>query len=210
MAKLTLKVASTSVILNVFVQDSSLTTGLGLTTPLAYNTGSLSAYYCLPGAAPVAISLATQTPTGAWATGGFCVIDNTNLPGWYRLDPPNAAFASGRFCNIMLKGAANMAPCNLEIELTVYDNQVAYLTDKAGYSLLATGLDLVTMTEPAAAPAFTTGTIRQAVAWLMAKAVNKMTQTSTTATLRNNADGANISTSTVSDDGTTLIVGKFS
>lgn len=209
MAKLTLKVASTSQTVNVFAQDSSLTTGLGL-TGLAYNTGSLTAYYCLPGAAPVAITLATQTATGAWSSGGFVEISSANMPGWYRLDIPNAALASGRFANIMLKGAANLSPINIEIELTVSDNQVANLTDKAGFALSATGLDLVTMTEPAAAPVFTTGTIRQAIAWLMSKSVNKMTQTSTTATLRNNADNATISTSTVSDDGTTLTVGKFS
>ncbi len=209
MAKLTMLVASTSQTVNIFVQDSSVTTGAGL-TGLVYNTGSLTAYYCLPAAAPVAITLITQTATGAWASGGFVEISSTNLPGWYRLDLPNAALASGRFSNIMLKGAANMSPVNIEIELTAYNNQVAYLTDKAGMSLAATGLDLVTMTEPAAAPAFTTGTIRQAMAWLMAKSVNKLTQTSTTATLRNNADNATISTSPVSDDGTTLTVGKFS
>jgi hypothetical protein len=85
----------------------------------------LTAYYILPRAAPVAITLATQTATGAWATGGFVEIDATNAPGWYRLDLPNAVLASGRFSDVMLKGATGMAPCNLEIELTAINNQAA-------------------------------------------------------------------------------------
>lgn len=46
--------------------------------------------------------------------------------------------------------------------------------------------------------------------WLFAKSRNKMTQTSTTQTLRNDADSASIATSTVSDDGTTFTRGEFS
>lgn len=122
MAKLEMLAGSTSQTVNVFIQDSSVTTGAGK-TGLAYNTASLTAYYCLPKAAPVAITLATQTATGAWSSGGFVEIDATNTPGLYRLDLPNAALASGRFVNVMLKGAANMAPCVLEIELVAWNSQ---------------------------------------------------------------------------------------
>lgn len=57
---------------------------------------------------------------------------------------------------------------------------------------------------PAAAP-----TLFDAIAWLFTLGRNKITQTATTQLLRNDADSATIGTSTVSDDGTTAIRGKW-
>jgi hypothetical protein len=123
--KLSIKVASTSQTVNVFIQDSSSTTGAGL-TGLVFNTASLTAYYALPKAAAVSITLATLAAvTSAYSSGGFKEIDATNMPGWYRFDIPDAALASGRFVSLHLKGATNMAPLPLEIELTGWDNQSA-------------------------------------------------------------------------------------
>lgn len=123
MAKLSLLAGTTSKLLDVFIQDSSSTTGAGL-TGLAYNTASLTGYYYREGAASaVAITLATMT-LGTWASGGFIVVDGTNMPGCYQIGIPNAAIASGaKSVIIMLKGAANMAPLVIEIELTAIDNQ---------------------------------------------------------------------------------------
>lgn len=122
MAKLQILAGSTSQTINVFIQDSSSTTGAGL-TGLAFNSAGLTAYYALPRAAPVQITLATQTVTGAYSSGGFVELDATNMPGWYRFDLPDAALASGRFSDVHLKGATNMAPLPLEIELTAVNNQ---------------------------------------------------------------------------------------
>jgi hypothetical protein len=123
--KLSIKVASTSQTVNVFIQDSSSTTGAGL-TGLVFNTAGLTAYYALPKAAAVQITLATLAAiTTAYSSGGFKEVDATNMPGWYRLDLPDAALASGRFVSVHLKGATNMAPLALEIELTAVDNQDA-------------------------------------------------------------------------------------
>ncbi len=123
MAKLSILKGTTSKLLDIFIQDSSSTTGSGL-TGLAWNTGSLVAYYYREGAATAtAITLATMT-LGTWATGGFIVIDGTNMPGCYQLGIPDAALATGaKSVVVMLKGAANMAPVLLEIELTAVDNQ---------------------------------------------------------------------------------------
>lgn len=121
--KLSIKVGATSQTVNIFIQDSSSTTGAGL-TGLVYNTASLVAYYALTRAAAVSITLATLAAiTTAWSSGGFKEVDATNMPGWYRLDIPDAALASGRFVAIHLKGATNMAPLPIEIELTGWDNQ---------------------------------------------------------------------------------------
>lgn len=123
--KLSLVKGTTSKLVQIFVLDSSSTVGAGL-TGLVYNSASLTAYYYREGAgSAVAISLVTMT-LGTWTSGGFVVVDGTNMPGVYQLALPDAALASGaKSVVVMLKGAANMAPVLLEIELTVIDNQVA-------------------------------------------------------------------------------------
>lgn len=115
---------ATSRCFDVFVNDSSVTTGAGL-TGLAYNTASLTAYYHRDTAASAtAITLATMT-LGTFTSGGFVVVDGTNLPGWYQICPPNAAFASGANSVIIgLKGASNMAPVNLRVQIGLDYNVV--------------------------------------------------------------------------------------
>lgn len=122
MAKIEIVKASTSYTVNVFVQDSSKTDGSGL-AGLVFNTAGLTAYYMRPRAASVAITLATLAAvTSAWSSGGFKEIDATNAPGTYRLDIPDAALATGAdWVNVYLRGAANMAPVVLEIQLTGMD-----------------------------------------------------------------------------------------
>ena len=65
------------------------------------------------------------------------------------------------------------------------------------------------LTETTGAPAIT-GTIRAFMSWWAGLSRNKMTQTATTSTLRDDADGADLATSTVSDDGTTFVRGEWS
>lgn len=86
------KAGSTDVTIYVRLRDS--TTGLAK-TGLVYNSAGASAYYTRPGAAAVAITLATQTVTGAHADGGFVEVHATNAKGLYRLDLPDAAVAAG-------------------------------------------------------------------------------------------------------------------
>lgn len=125
MAKLSLVKGTTSYRSYVFIGDSSVSTGAGL-TGLVFNSGSLVASYVRPGAVRTAITLATQTVTGAYSSGGFVEVDSTNMPGIYRFDVPDAALATGvNAVVVMLKGASNMAPCVFEVELTGTDNQDA-------------------------------------------------------------------------------------
>jgi hypothetical protein len=116
------KKGSTSKSIDIFVRDSSQTDGRGL-TGLVFNTSSLVAYYHRAGSAATAITLATLgSATAAWATGGFIAVDGTNMPGLYRLDIPDAVLASGvDEAYIMLKGAANMEPVVIRVQLTSID-----------------------------------------------------------------------------------------
>jgi hypothetical protein len=70
-------------------------------------------------------------------------------------------------------------------------------------------LSVTALAESSAVPA-ATATPLQKLNFLATIARNKITQTSTTQLLRNDADTATIGTATVSDDGTTGIRGKFS
>ncbi len=51
--------------------------------------------YVRTGGSRTAITMATQTVTGAYSSGGCVEVDATNIPGLYRFDPPDACFASG-------------------------------------------------------------------------------------------------------------------
>jgi len=123
---LSIPIGTTSKILQFPIFDSSSTTG-ALLTGLVFNSAGLTAYYNREGAAGAAtlITLATATK-GTWATGGFIAVDGTNMPGWYELHIPNAALASGaKSVSIHLKGATNMVPVPILIELTATSNQDA-------------------------------------------------------------------------------------
>src|SRR5574340_385149 len=121
-----IKAGSQNNVLHIFISDSSSSTGAGL-TGLAYNSSGLSAYYIRPGqTAATAITLASISTLGTFVSSGFKEIDATNMPGWYEFDPPDAAIATGApSCSIHLKGATNMAPLPIEIQLdanTAADN----------------------------------------------------------------------------------------
>lgn len=101
----------------LFIMDSASTTGGGK-TGLAYNTASLVCYYVRDLGSATALTLATQTVTGAHSDGGFVEVDATNMPGIYRLDLSDAVCAAGvSNVALMLKGASGMVPIPLEIQL---------------------------------------------------------------------------------------------
>lgn len=134
--KLSIKAGSTSQSVNVFILDSASTTGEGK-TGMVFNSAGLTAYYSHAGAdaTATAITLATLAAVNsAWSSGGFKEIDATNMPGWYRLDVPDAVLAAskGRSVAVHLKGAAGMVPLPIEIELTGFDNQSATVLLSSG------------------------------------------------------------------------------
>lgn len=87
-------------------------------------------------------------------------------------------------------------------------------TAGAGLTALPTAADITTavwakaMTELSSVPGVT-GSVLEALEWCFLLARNKVTQTSTTQTLRNDADSGSIGTATVSDDGTTATRGEW-
>ena len=122
-----IKRGSTSVRRLIFVADSSSTVGAGLAS-LAHNTSGLVAYYFAGDLSNEAqITLASAT-LGSYTSGGWVAVDNTNMPGWYEVGIPDAALDGGNEVAIQYRGAANMVPVNIYIELDTVD----YQTDAFG------------------------------------------------------------------------------
>lgn len=117
-----IKRGSTSVRRLIFIADSSSTTGAGLAN-LVHNSAGLVAYYFAGDLSnEVQITLATAT-LGTYTSGGFIAVDNTNMPGWYEIGIPDAALDGGNECAIQFRGATNMVPVNIYIELDAVDYQ---------------------------------------------------------------------------------------
>lgn len=129
MPKISIVAGTTSKLVDILLRDNTSTKGAGVTGITSAST-NLTAYYYREGAAtPVAITIASMT-LGTWATGGFIVMDGTNMPGMYQLGIPNLALAAGAKSVVIYiwektTTALNLAPCILEIELTAWDNQDA-------------------------------------------------------------------------------------
>jgi hypothetical protein len=88
-------------------------------TGLTFATSGLAAYYVRNQSAPVAITLVTQTATGAWTSGGFAEISSSLVPGVYRLDVPDAAFAAGASdVTIVVRGASGTNGAVLTVTLS--------------------------------------------------------------------------------------------
>jgi len=147
------KKGATSHTLLLFIQDSSSATGAGK-TGIVFNSAGLTCYYVRPAANPVAVTLATQTVTGAYSSGGFVEIDATNMPGFYRFDIPDAAVAAGASkVGVLFKGATNMAPLPLEIQLVDFDPN-----DAAGLGLSRLDAAITTRSSHSAADVWTSAT----------------------------------------------------
>jgi len=111
---------TTSATLPIFVSDTSSTTGAGLS--LAHNAAGLVAEYRRQGQSTwTAITLVAGT-LGTWSSGGW-VVDGA-LTGSYEVGLPDAVLASGvRFVAIRYRGATNMLPVLIEIEIDAVNYQ---------------------------------------------------------------------------------------
>lgn len=121
MAKQLVQLNNTSRTEYVFIQNSSSTTGAGL-TGLVFNSAGLTADFVVERGLRTSITLATlASADAAWSSGGFIAVDGTNMPGLYRFDVPNAVFATADKSVVMLKGATNMAPVVLEYQIVAFN-----------------------------------------------------------------------------------------
>lgn len=104
--------------IELYIVDN--TTGLPVTS-LAYNSSGIDLWYRRNGAAVTSITEATQTASGAHSDGGFVHLSH----GVYRLDPPDAAFASG-VSHVTFGGTiTGYTVYPVTVQLTAFDLQTA-------------------------------------------------------------------------------------
>ncbi len=119
--KLALTPGTTSQIVHVFIQDSTVTTGAGKT---ALIHSDITAYYVRAAGTLTAMTMETISTLGTWASSGdnylgFKLMHDTNAPGLYELHLPNNILAAGANQVTIQLRATGAAPCNLEIQLIV-------------------------------------------------------------------------------------------
>lgn len=102
-------------ILHVFIEDTRLDDGGGL-TGLTPSTNGLLAWYIQPGLSESAKITLLDTILGTWTEGGFKEVDSADQPGWYELQLPDAVIApSFQHSMVTLSGAINMAVTNIRV-----------------------------------------------------------------------------------------------
>lgn len=121
MAKQLVQLNNTSRTEYVWIQDSSSSTGAGLTGLTSLSAG-LTLTYVVERGSPGSLGIAALTNANdAWASGGFIAVSTALMPGLYRLDIPNVVFQTADKAVVMLKGAANMVPVVLEYQIVGFN-----------------------------------------------------------------------------------------
>lgn len=149
----------------------------------------------------VASAITLTTPITANATqisGDATAADNLEAAA----DGTGFNLGGGAVVAASVTGAVGSVTGNVGGNVT---GSVGSLAAQAKADVNAEVLDVLatdTFAEVASVPA-ATSSLKDKINWLFAIARNKITQTATTWTLRNDADSASIATATVSDDGTT-------
>ena len=120
--KISRQVGTVNEILNIYIQDATVSTGAGLA-----NVSSTNVTFAWCRNNQVAASSGTcSTSTGALGLYFVPTLTqtlSTNMLGWYQFCVPDGVFASGTSAALHLYGAPNMAPVPIEIELTKTNNQ---------------------------------------------------------------------------------------
>lgn len=119
--KLSLAVGTASKVLDIFVQDASVSTGAGL----ANLQGSTVSYtWWREGQTSVSTGVAsTAGAMGVYSTSAWVQVSSSQALGWYQFGAPNGVFTNGASAKIHFYGGANMVATPVEIELTKTDNQ---------------------------------------------------------------------------------------
>ncbi len=119
--KLSRQVGTTNQKINLFIQDATATTGVGLAGVL----GSTVSYgWFRDDSTGVSTGVAsTAGSLGVYSTSAWVQASSSNALGWYQFGCPDGMFASGGAVSIHFYAAPNMVVVPVEIELTKTNNQ---------------------------------------------------------------------------------------
>ena len=108
---------SVNQLIDLFIPNATVSTGLGL-ADVSSSTVKLS-WYRSDQSAVSTLTMTTGT-LGTWATSSMVQASSSLALGLYQISAPNGMFASGDHVTALLYGAPNMAPVPLVIDLTTY------------------------------------------------------------------------------------------
>lgn len=126
--RLRISAGSASVTVNIFIADQTTEHGK---TGLAYDAPNLVCYAAVAGQAAQQVTLAAQSPGGAYSSGGFCAISSANMPGVYRFDIPNSLLSANKQVTVLFYGADGMSPALLEIDCSKTDADMKWIDGQA-------------------------------------------------------------------------------
>lgn len=120
--KISRQVGTASEIVNVFIQNATVSTGVGLANVSA---SSVNFSWCRNNQATISSgTCSSNTVLGTYSTSALIQLSSTSSLGWYQFGAPNGVFVSGGSAVLHLFGGpAAMAPVPMEIELTATNNQ---------------------------------------------------------------------------------------
>jgi hypothetical protein len=201
MFKLNLGVSPASVILRVFLSDSSATTFAGKTGLTSASSGLIISTIKNGEATPTAYTQAGSTietiatlGTYAAPTASKCrfkEVDATNHPGLYEIQLADARLASTPSLIVTISGVSNLRQEQIEVQCL---------------DLAAAALGTTTFAEPAQGAPAATATLAAKINYLYKAWRNKKSQDATTFKLYAD-DGTTVDhKATVADDGTTASV----
>jgi hypothetical protein len=145
------------------------------------------------------------TAASVWAVGTRTLTAGTNIDGSTFTEIPwnadwDAEVQSEVADALTAYGVSTVttAQVNTEVDTALSD------WGKTGFSLAATGLNLVVPADPAAIPVLGTASIATWIGYFGAWTVNEVNSTANSVKLRNSADNADLASHTTSDDATTF------
>jgi hypothetical protein len=107
-------------------------------TGLTASTPGLVARYNRTRTAPVNIPLVSRTIAQSWIAGGFAEVDAVAMPGVYRLDVPDEAFAYGADdVTINIRGASGTNGAVLTVSMATANGNIVHM---GPYKVIADGL----------------------------------------------------------------------
>ena len=129
MSKQTTTKGKTSRSLPVFIQDTTSTTGGGLSGVTSASSGLVLEYRRQGQSSWTSVTPVAGKTLGTYLSGG--IVADGSLAGAYEVDFPDAAFASAsgvEWVARRIRGVANMLPALIEVQLDTVD----YQTDAFG------------------------------------------------------------------------------
>ena len=114
-------VGTTEEMVDIFVQDATVSTGLGLPN-LVISTFS-SYYHRTDMTSTSSVTLVSTGTMGTWSSGQFLQVNSTFMRGWYQFCCPNGLFANGSSVALHMYGHPSMAPVVMRYDITRFNNQ---------------------------------------------------------------------------------------